>query len=335
MASLTSFSGPTADILQSLAWAFQTALQQDCRKLLGRPVSLNKPMIGLLPPGGILDPNPCAFVEGEIEGSSAGPLVLALDLRMAVTMSALLLMMPPDQIEAKRSLLEVSEADVDAVEEIGNVLCGALNRVLQREAGKHWHLKKRSVQVSGGTIPPGEYIIVTWPLRVETYDGIWHLLVPVAIGEALAEEIRKAKGEEAEVKEPLDGERTAGIAIIEGNEADGILLCQLLEREGFATALFSKPGELIQPTKASFPQAIILDVDSQPAWGVTTCRKLALDERTREIPVIAASRAPTAEMVVALARAGVRAFLVKPYTKETVLEKLTALGVTASRETRD
>jgi len=321
------FTGQTADALQTLAWAFQTALTEDCRKLLGKPVSLARPTVELFPAEGFFEASPKHFacVEGELSGPLTGPLFLVMELRTAVTMSALLLMTPADQIEARRSQPELTEAELDALEEIGNVLCGALNRILQKEAGKAWHLKKRQVLISG-TPPPGEYVTLTWPLRIESYDEKWYVLIPLALGETLAGEIRKAKREEREAQAPSGGKKPVEIAIIEGDEADGRRLCQLLEEEGFAATLFLKPGELLQPVKASLPQLIILGVDSQPEWGVMVVRRLALDERTRGIPVIATSEAPTVEMVVALVRSGVKALLAKPYRKETLLERLKALG---------
>lgn len=72
---------------------------------------------------------------------------------------------------------------------------------------------------------------------------------------------------------------------------------------------------------------ILLDLTMPEESGIEVCKKIKKTPYTRGIPLIMISGRPTQEAVVESLQAGARDFLVKPFTKEKLLEKINRFKV--------
>jgi DNA-binding response OmpR family regulator len=67
---------------------------------------------------------------------------------------------------------------------------------------------------------------------------------------------------------------------------------------------------------------ILLELTLPEQNGIEVCKKIKKTPYTRGIPLIMISSKPTQEAVMESLQAGARDFLVKPFTKEKLLQKI-------------
>lgn len=72
--------------------------------------------------------------------------------------------------------------------------------------------------------------------------------------------------------------------------------------------------------------AIVVEWNLQGQCGIDLLEALLFDERTRKVPVILASAAPTRTMVTAALRCGARSFTLKPYLADELRRRLASVG---------
>ena len=72
---------------------------------------------------------------------------------------------------------------------------------------------------------------------------------------------------------------------------------------------------------------IILDLNLPEQNGIDVCKKIKKTPYTRGIPLIMTSSKPTQESVIESLQCGARDFLVKKFTKETLLNKINRFEV--------
>jgi CheY-like chemotaxis protein len=73
---------------------------------------------------------------------------------------------------------------------------------------------------------------------------------------------------------------------------------------------------------ANLPLLFLIDYNSTPENGVTVCRKLKEDHRTKEIPVIILSETGITEYRNAAYEAGANSFITKPPSMEETKKKI-------------
>lgn len=116
-------------------------------------------------------------------------------------------------------------------------------------------------------------------------------------------------------------ERTIGqVLAIEDDDATARVMQQFVESGGgvFRHAANGRSG--IAEAQASPPDIVLLDLKLPDIGGIEVARELGKDGRTRTVPVVAVTAvSDTAEHTRAL-EAGCRAVLVKPFTRERLLD---------------
>ncbi|NCO58721.1 MAG: hypothetical protein COZ96_08770 [Nitrospirae bacterium CG_4_8_14_3_um_filter_70_85] len=75
--------------------------------------------------------------------------------------------------------------------------------------------------------------------------------------------------------------------------------------------------------------AILLDLYLHDLNGIEACHRLHLHPTTRDVPVILCASHPSREAVVQGLKAGAMDFLIKPFDRQRLMEKLEAITVTA------
>src|SRR5947209_386287 len=76
------------------------------------------------------------------------------------------------------------------------------------------------------------------------------------------------------------------VLIIDDEEDNLVVFRQMLEREGFAVATASSSADGLLAAVDSKPDLILCDVVMPDGNGVSVCRRLRNDERTKAVPII-------------------------------------------------
>jgi len=101
-----------------------------------------------------------------------------------------------------------------------------------------------------------------------------------------------------------------------------------LESELGLTIWTFDPAEFCAETFEEIAEAsaIVVEWNLQGQCGIDLLEALLYDERTRRVPVILASAAPTRSMVTAALRCGARSFTRKPYQADELRRRLASAG---------
>lgn len=118
-----------------------------------------------------------ALAKMEAEGEVAGSILVIMDLRDAITLGAILTMLPKPQVQRKRQILEYDATIEDALSEACNVMRGGMNDVFHGLRQKSPRLKLLSVQAldprdrkSMLEQSDGEFAIMRCTLGIDGYE---------------------------------------------------------------------------------------------------------------------------------------------------------------------
>jgi two-component system, cell cycle response regulator DivK len=112
------------------------------------------------------------------------------------------------------------------------------------------------------------------------------------------------------------------ILVVEDNEANQLLACSVLEREGFRVVLAATAKEAMEQLSTQKPDLILMDVQLPGEDGLSLTRRLKADPRTSTIPIIAlTAHAMVGDKEEALA-AGCSGYIPKPINTRTLGEQV-------------
>jgi two-component system response regulator ResD len=112
------------------------------------------------------------------------------------------------------------------------------------------------------------------------------------------------------------------ILVVDDEELVRRLLQRLLEREGYDVEVASSGEEGLERARARAPDAVLLDTFLPGMSGPEVCRALRRDAATASIPVLMLSGDDGTENVEEGLAAGASDFLVKPFDRRAVLQRL-------------
>ena len=112
------------------------------------------------------------------------------------------------------------------------------------------------------------------------------------------------------------------ILLVDDTQANLDVLCELLEREGYAISMAPNGEVALRIVRRVFPDLILLDVMMPGLNGFEVCQRLKKDEVTQNIPVIFITAETLTESVVAGFGAGGVDYILKPFREEEVLVRV-------------
>lgn len=186
-------------------------------------------------------------------------------------------------------------------------------------------LTKKLVELHGGRIAvtsqegQGSVFTVVIPQTLEA------LPETAALSEDVSEELEE---EEEEAPFPEAEKRGALVLLVEDDAATAELMTHYLNEGGYRVAHVFNGEEAAKRTRELEPLAVILDIMLPGKDGWQILQDLQSDDATRDIPVIILSIIDNRDLGFAL---GAAEYLVKPITKETLLEKLQDLNFAKSK----
>src|SRR6185436_13803339 len=100
------------------------------------------------------------------------------------------------------------------------------------------------------------------------------------------------------------------------------ILCLFLKNAHYETLEAVNGREALQLAKSQEPDVILMDIMMPMLDGFTVCKMLKDDPETKPIPVLICTAKNRKEDLVAAIKAGAEDYIIKPFTKETVLTKI-------------
>ncbi len=100
------------------------------------------------------------------------------------------------------------------------------------------------------------------------------------------------------------------------------ILSLFLRNAGYQTLEAADGGQALDLVRSRHPDAVVLDVMMPVMDGFSLCRLIKEAPDTRAIPVVICTAKNLKEDLVTAIRAGAEDYIVKPFTKETVLSKI-------------
>lgn len=116
--------------------------------------------------------------------------------------------------------------------------------------------------------------------------------------------------------------------VIDDSGASRTLLKGLLTQQGF-TCLEATDGNAgLQTLRSQWPiDLVLLDWHMEPMDGPEFLRQVRDDPITVGVPVIMITAEASRQAVVDVAKLGVQGYVVKPFNKQKVAERIAALGL--------
>jgi CheY-like chemotaxis protein len=100
------------------------------------------------------------------------------------------------------------------------------------------------------------------------------------------------------------------------------ILCLFLKNARYETVEASNGREALNMAKSQNPDLILMDIMMPLLDGFTVCKLLKEDPETKRIPVLICTAKNRKEDLVSAIKAGAEDYIIKPFTKETVLAKI-------------
>ena len=112
------------------------------------------------------------------------------------------------------------------------------------------------------------------------------------------------------------------LLLVEDNELSRDMLSRRLQRAGFDVITAADGEQALQLMRARGPALVLMDMSLPVMDGWTACRNARIDERTREIPIIALTAHAMANDRQSALAAGCDDFATKPVDFPQLLDKI-------------
>lgn len=112
------------------------------------------------------------------------------------------------------------------------------------------------------------------------------------------------------------------LLLVEDNELSRDMLSRRLQRAGFEVITAADGEQALQLMRSLGPALVLMDMSLPVMDGWTACRNARIDERTREIPIIALTAHAMANDRHSALAAGCDDFATKPVDFPQLLDKI-------------
>ncbi|MCR4321030.1 MAG: response regulator [Candidatus Brocadiaceae bacterium] len=256
-----------------------------------------------------------------IEEFYDGEIYFILTLKEAITIGSLVLTLDDAAVRenASKGILECD--CLDAFKEFTNQVCGMLDNELRPKLPKPIHLKLTSTTlinkenintVLSEEALHEECLTLTATMRILGFDDAQFVL-----------SISKLIGEEffSEVIEEADKDFKGTILAVDDSNTDLRIIRKLLGNE-YRVMVTSTPNDALSLLRKNHIDLVLMDIYMPVMDGLTLCERIKRNAMSHNIPIIICSSSPTQDNVKHAVRAGAVDFLVKPFTRQKLIEKI-------------
>lgn len=295
----------------------------DCGKLTNKQFLLTNPMLQSTSLNEFIKNANTGHILAKlaIEEFYEGELYLIFTIKDAITIGSLLLTIE-DAIIRENADKGVFEGDcTDAFKEFTNQVCGMLDNELRPKLPKPIHLKLTSTVLinkeNANTVLSEEALneeclILTATLRILGFnDGKFMLSISKLLGEEFF----------CEVIEENTKKFRGTILVVDDSNTDLRIIRKLLGNE-YKVLVTDNPNSALSRLQKDHIDLVLMDVHMPGVSGITLCERFRRNAMSNAIPIIICSSSPTQENVIQAIRAGAEDFLVKPFTRQKLIEKI-------------
>lgn len=115
------------------------------------------------------------------------------------------------------------------------------------------------------------------------------------------------------------------VLVVEDNELNLKLFCDLLRAHGFAAEPVRDGREAVAAARRFAPDLVIMDIQLPHVSGLDLIRQMRLDPALRAIPIMAVTAYSSHEDEERIRAAGARAYVAKPISLARFMEQVRAL----------
>ena len=294
-------------------------LNEDCTSLLGRNFGISKPDYNITTLGGFINNNGGNYylINSELEESYHGSICTILTLGDAIKISSVLLGIEDKDIKEKVEKGELDADCTDGIMEFGRQYSSIIESVLRSKLPKPVHVKLLTCTAINKDNASdvlkddlsNECINLSSLLLIKGFETKkFHMLFPIeSVDEFFGEMIH---------------EKSTNVLVTDESLDDVRIVRKYLTNTAFNVIPAQNAKEAFSILQREKIHLILLDLVLPEQNSIDVCKKIKKTPYTRGIPLIMTSGEPTQEAVMESLQAGARDFLVKPFSKEKLLQKI-------------
>lgn len=256
-----------------------------------------------------------------IEEFYDGEIYFILTVKEAIAIGSLVLTLDDATVRENANKGTLDGDCLDAFKEFTNQICGMLDNELRPKLPKPIHLKLTSTTlinkenintVLSEEALNEECLILTATMRILGFDDAQFVL-----------SISKLIGEEffSEVIEEADKDFKGTILAVDDSNTDLRIIRKLLGNE-YRVMVTSNPNDALSLLRKNHIDLVLMDIYMPVMDGLTLCERIKRNAMSSNIPIIICSSSPTQDNVRHAVRSGAVDFLVKPFTRQKIIEKI-------------
>ncbi len=294
-------------------------LNEDCTSLLGRNFGISKPNCEIVTVGKFVDNNDGNYylINSELEGSYQGNICTILKLSDAIKISSVLLGSEDKEIKDKVEKGDLDADGTDGIMEFSRQYSSIIESALRSKLPKPVHVKLSTCTAinkdSASDILKdnlsNEYLNLKSLLLIKGFETEeFNMLFPI-------ESVEDFFGEAIH-------EKSTNVLVTDDSLTDVRIIRKYLTNTAFHVISAQSAREAFKILQKEKIHLILLELTLPELNGIEVCKKIKKTPYTRGIPLIMISSKPTHEAVVESLQVGARDFLVKPFAKEKLLQKI-------------
>lgn len=269
-----------------------------------------------------------ALLEYKISGKYDGTFYIKFPYRDAIITSGTMLMEEEKDIEENVRTFQLNDDYKDAFDEFANQTSSSFEHIFRNKLieesediyvgfTKSYHLVVDPKKIKEILFPTkdDEILIVKKQCSIWSFDkGSIEMIFPVDVAETFYNETIS----ESKVRE------FAQILVADNSLADILFVKKCLRNTGYAVHICNEPASATNKLISQRIDIILIVVNfkTQHGDGLALCRQIKRNMIIDSIPVIMVSPKPTKELVLEAVHNGASDFLVKPFDKTNLLNKL-------------
>lgn len=295
----------------------------DCGKLTGKQFFLTNSLLQCATLKAFFQSSSTKYVISKfaIEEFYDGEMYLISTVKAAITIGSVLLTLDDASVRESANKGVLDNDSTDAYKEFSNQVCGMLDNELRPKLPKPIHLKLTSMSVIDRNnmatvlsedVLNEECLILSTSLRILGFDD-----------DQFNISISKLVGEEffGEVIDDTDKQFKATILAVDDSNTDLRIIRKLLSNE-YKVMVTTEPNQALSMLQKHHVDLVLIDIYMPGVDGLMLCERIKRNAMSKEIPIVICSSSPTQENVIKAIRAGAVDFLVKPFSRQKLIDKI-------------
>ena len=287
--------------------------------MIGRNLGISKPNFDIITLQNFFAHNEGNFflIKSEIEDSYVGNICTIMQMRDGIKIGGSLLGYDDNQIKEKIEKEDLDDDCFDGLKEFGNQFTGIIDNVFRNKLPKSVHLKlstctpinKDNAKDIFPNLSSEDYMQLSSLLLIKGFEtGQFNIFIQIDL-------IEDFFGEQIH-------EKTTNVLILDNSIEDIKIIKRYLANTEFRPLITNNATETFALLHKEKIHLILIDVTLPEQSGIEICKKIKKTPYTKSIPIIMTSSKPTEASVIMSLEAGAKNFMVKPFTKPTLLRKI-------------